>query len=73
MKLQYAKNPQWSNDTHTTIDLTIKWENVTEPFPFTASSTDCEAHGREIFLAAAAGQFGPVADYVPPVIAAETQ
>lgn len=66
MNLQYAKNPRWANAEHTMIDLEIKWETINEEFPFTASPTDCEAHGRAIFEAAAAGQFGPVAEYVAP-------
>lgn len=34
--------------------------------PFTASPDDVEAHGREIYQAAIAGDFGPVAEYIPP-------
>lgn len=67
MKLEYAKNPQWSSEGNTTIDLVIKWESIEFELPFTASPHDCEAHGREIFAAAAAGHFGAVVDYVAPV------
>jgi hypothetical protein len=66
MQLEYAKNPVWANAEHTLIDLTIKWDAIAEELPFTASPTDTEAHGRAIFAAAAAGDFGPVAEYVPP-------
>lgn len=66
MQLEYAKNPRWVNAEHTMIDLEIKWDQIDEELPFTASPTDCEAHGRAIFDAAAAGQFGEVAEYVPP-------
>ena len=66
MQLQYAKDPVWANPDQTMIDLTIKWSGMAEELPFTASPTDSEAHGRAIFAAAAAGDFGPVADYVPP-------
>jgi hypothetical protein len=64
MNLQYAKDPRWVNAENTMIDLKIKWEGMNEELPFTASPTDCEAHGRAIFAAAVAGQFGPVAEYV---------
>jgi hypothetical protein len=64
MQLEYAKYPVWANSEHTMIDLAIKWGGINEEFPFTASPTDCEAHGREIFAAAAAGQFGEVAEFV---------
>jgi hypothetical protein len=66
MQLEYAKNPRWVNAEHTMIDLTIKWDFLDEELPFTASPTDVEAHGRSLFEAAKDGQFGEVAEYVPP-------
>ena len=66
MQLEYAKNPRWANAEHTMIDLTIKWDGINEEYPFTASPTDVEAHGRAIFEQAAAGAFGEVAEYVAP-------
>ena len=66
MQLEYAKDPHWADAAHTMIDLTIKWTNINEEFPFTASPTDVEAHGRAIFEQALQGAFGPVAEYVPP-------
>ena len=67
MKLEYAKNPQWANADHTLIDLTIKWDAIDEELPFTASPDDCEEHGRAIFAAAQAGEYGEVAEFVPYV------
>jgi len=66
MNLQYAKDPVWANAEHTMIDVVIKWDQIDVELPFTASPTDCEAHGRAIFEAAAAGAFGEVAEYVEP-------
>ena len=66
MQLEYAKNPVWANAEHTMIDLLIKWDRFAQELPFTASPNDVEAHGRAIFEAAVAGQFGEVAEYVPP-------
>jgi hypothetical protein len=68
MQLEYAKNPKWANAEQTLIDLTIKWDGIDEELPFTASPDDSEAHGRALFAAAQAGEFGPVAAYVasPP-------
>jgi len=63
MRLEYAKDPRWVNAEHTSIDLTIKWEGVKDELPFTASPNDCEAHGKAIFEAAKASQFGVVAEY----------
>jgi hypothetical protein len=66
MNLQYAKDPRWVNAEHTMIDLTIKWDAFNEELPFTASPADCEAHGRAIFAAAVAGEYGAIAEYLPP-------
>jgi hypothetical protein len=67
MQLEYAKNPVWANAEHTMIDLTIKWVKIDEDLPFTASPDDCEEHGRAIFAAAVAGEYGAVAEFVPYV------
>ena len=66
MQLEYVKNPRWANSEQTLIDLVVKWDEVAEELPFTASPTDTEAHGRALFAAAVAGEFGPVAEYVAP-------
>ncbi len=66
MQLEYAKDPVWANAGHTMIDLTIKWDAINEELPFSASPNDTEAHGRAIFEAAAAGQYGVIAEYVAP-------
>jgi hypothetical protein len=66
MQLEYAKNPVWANAEHTMIDLTVRFAGFPEDLPFTASPDDVEAHGRVIFAAAAAGEYGPVAKYLPP-------
>jgi hypothetical protein len=67
MQLEYAKNPVWANAEHTMIDLEIKLKGGERSLPFTASPTDCEAHGREIFAAAVVGEYGEVAEFVPYV------
>ena len=66
MQLEYAKNPLWANAGHTMIDLTVRFAEIPEDLPFTASPTDVEEHGRAIFAAAQAGDYGPVAEYLPP-------
>jgi hypothetical protein len=66
MQLEYAKDPVWANAEHTMIDLVIKWNRFNEELPFSASPDDCEEHGRAIFAAAVAGEYGPVSEYVPP-------
>jgi hypothetical protein len=60
-----AQNPQWANAAQTLIDCEIE-HPIFGVIPFTASPDDVEEHGREIFARAFAGEFGTVADYVPP-------
>jgi hypothetical protein len=66
MQLEYAKDPRWANAEHTMVDLTVRFAEIPEDLPFTASPDDCEAHGRALFAAAVAGEYGPVAEYLPP-------
>ena len=47
------------------IDMLVTFPVIGE-FLFTASPSDIEAHGRELFDRAAAGEFGVVAEFVPP-------
>lgn len=67
LKLVEAKNPKFSSADRTTIDMECTW-NIGGPWPFTASVSDTEAHGRDIYARALAGEFGPVAPYVPPSV-----
>lgn len=60
-----AKNPAYVNAEQTQIDVTVT-HPVFGEIPFTASPDDVEEHGRDLFARAVAGEFGPVADYVPP-------
>lgn len=59
------RNPRAANANATMIDLEID-HPVFGTIEFTASPTDVEPRGRELFARATAGDFGPVADYVPP-------
>jgi len=71
LNLEYAKNPQWADSDHTMIDLIIKWDTIDEELPFSATAEDVEAHGREIYNNALAGEYGEIAEYVPVVLSAK--
>lgn len=53
-----TRNPVWANAEQTMIDCKIEHPSFGW-IPFTASPTDVELHGREIFAALAAGEVGP--------------
>jgi hypothetical protein len=63
--LQYAKDPIWNNSEGTSILLTVKWEEFNEEMPFSATSYDSEAHGRDLFNRAKDGEFGNIGEYIP--------
>lgn len=66
--LQYAKNPVYADATGNAINLIIKLEELPEEMPFTATSYDVEQYGQDWYYQAQAGDFGPVAPYVEPIV-----
>ncbi len=58
------KNPKYNEDG--TVDIEME-HPVHGWIPFTASPDDVEKSGRLLHAEAIAGNFGPIADYVPPV------
>lgn len=63
MNIISAHSPEFSANSN--ITLLATFEGIGE-VPFTASPDDPEAHGRELYARAIAGEFGPVAPYVAP-------
>lgn len=67
MKFTTVKNPKWSNSAQTRITCEVNFDDILEEFvPFTAVASGDYPHTHEIFARCVAGEFGPVADYVPP-------
>lgn len=48
------------------VELVAKFPWLNEEVSFCASPNDSEAHGRDLFARAIAGEFGPIAAYVAP-------
>lgn len=66
LNLKYANSPKWADQAHTIIDLTVRFEEIDEDLPFTATPNDTEEHGRDIFERAKKGEFGVIAEWTPP-------
>jgi hypothetical protein len=66
MNIITAHSPTWQNPEHTAITLTVNFKDLGE-LPFSAIPDDTEAHGRDIYARAVAGEFGAVAEYAAPV------
>lgn len=56
----------WDNAEHDSATAIATFANSGVSLPFTASRDDVEAHGRWLFAMARDGEFGPIAEYVPP-------
>ena len=64
--LKYANNPKWVDQAHTSIELTVRFEEIDEDLPFHATPNDVEEHGRDIYKRAKDGEFGVIAEWTPP-------
>jgi len=68
MNYTNVKNPIWANAEHTVIDCEIDFDDVKDEFvPFTANPLDTSnPASKQIFDQCVAGDYGVVAEYVPP-------
>lgn len=69
MKIISVHSAVWADQANTAVILAISTEDF-GLIQFSASPTDVEAYGRELFAQAVAGDFGPIAEYLPPVVPA---
>lgn len=61
-------NPVWADAEHTRIDCVITTSQFgDEQLPFTADQNDVEPHGRALFAAIVAGDYGAIGEYVAPL------
>lgn len=66
--IEWAENPVYVEETNQVIDITVKFFEFSEPIRFAASADDPEEHGRILYTSAIAGDYGPIAPYVPPPV-----
>lgn len=66
LTVEYAKDPQYSSLDGQSISLIVKFLEFAEELPFGATSYDIEPWGVDLYNRAKAGEFGPIAPYVPP-------
>jgi len=63
VEIKNARNPQFTSAGF--VDLEIEHPDYGW-LPFSAHPNDPEEHGRDLYARAIAGEFGPIAAYVPP-------
>jgi hypothetical protein len=73
LTIEYAKDPAWNNAEHTSVVLTVKFEEFIEELPFTANPHDVMHYGVELYNRALAREFGPIAPYTPSPFATQPQ
>ena len=65
---EYAKEPIFSSEDGTKINLVVKFDHLPQECPFTADSNDVEEHSKELHGLALSGAFGEVMAYIQPPI-----
>ena len=65
--IEYVKDLQWDNPEHTSFSCVVKYEEFNEEHPSGINATDSYAHIQEIWTKGNAGEYGIIAEYVPPV------
>lgn len=71
MEIISASSPRYSSADGQTVTLSVEFAGLGEVVPFTARPDDVEPHGRALYQRAVAGEFGAVAAYSAPAVAAK--
>jgi hypothetical protein len=67
LTIEKIENPKYTNEIGDTILVSVKFAEFDEVLDFGANAHDPTEHGQEIYKRIMAGEFGPIAEYVPPV------
>lgn len=57
---------QFASTGSNIVNMFVKFNHLPEEVPFSAYEHDTEPHGRELWQRAIQGDFGHIAEYVPP-------
>lgn len=63
-----ATNPVWGEAAHTSITCQVTTKEAAGPYPFSATASDPEPHGQQLWKDLNAGKYGQIGAYValPP-------
>jgi hypothetical protein len=64
--IQYVKDLKWENAEHTLLSCVVKYAEFNEEHPSGVTATDQYVHIQEIWTKANIGEYGVIAEYVPP-------
>jgi hypothetical protein len=65
-----VRNMRWLNAEHTLVDCQVNFNHVgfEEWTPFCADPNDYMPYSKQIFDECVAGKWGPIDEYIPPVV-----
>jgi hypothetical protein len=66
--VEYVKDLQWEDAEHTFFSCVVKYEEFNEEHPSGINATDPYEHIHTIWEKGVAGDYGVIAEYVPPEI-----
>lgn len=70
LTIEYVKDLKWANADHTVFECVVKYVEFNEEHPAGINGTDHYSHIQEIWVKGNAGEYGQIAEYVAPEIAA---
>jgi hypothetical protein len=73
LTIQSARDPRYANAGATAIDLVVKFVEMAHEIPFTANPNDITEYGPDLYYRAVAGEYGPIAPYIPPYVPPVTE
>jgi hypothetical protein len=66
--IQTVKNLQWEDAEHTLFSCMVKYAEFNEEHPTGVNAIDSYVHIQELWAKGTAGEYGVIAEYVPPEI-----
>jgi hypothetical protein len=64
--VESVTNLQWDTPEHTSFSCVVKYAEFNEAHPSGINGTDPYAHIQEIWDKGNAGEYGVIAEYIPP-------
>ena len=64
--IEYVKDLQWCDAEHIMFSCVVKYEEFNEEHPSGINATDSYEHIHTIWTKGNAGEYGVIAEYVPP-------
>lgn len=64
--IEYVKDLKWEDAEHTSFSCLVKYAEFNEEHPTGVDALDPYSHIRELWTKGNAGEYGLIAEYVPP-------